>query len=348
MYSAVLNATASPLLRLPPEVRCRIYDHLFSSIAIHIRSTEDWDGRLGRYYELYLCETPSDHKETTVRYVECCRTFYQHTFPGCTIDQSDDTPVKPRNIGLGLLGTCRQLYSEAALKPFSRISFATQARLYDSYSGIQRFVDALIPIQARALAHLRITIQNGPASPLDPNQDMLIGPVPSKTLVAKLKGLTDLEIVLVPIIEEEPKVDASWFISGLEKAFILTSGMQSLVKLRLRSLRVTMEAVLHEPWPMLGERAERDAMEAWLRETEMRLQFGSVLLDDEPLPNFGVVQDEKRITLPHWATPEGIERTRVGNEKVNQGSEMRQKALREGRGMDYFTLLDDVLSINKA
>lgn len=160
---------------------------------------------------------------------------------------------------------------------------------------------------------------------------MHIGPIPSKTNLAKLKGLKDLEIVLAPIIEEEREADASLYISGLEKAFTLTPGMQSLVKLRLRSLRVTMEAEFDASVPMFGQRGGKDALEAWLRKTEMRLHFGSVLSDDTPLPDFGVVQDDERIPLPHWATPEGLERARVRIENENKMVEMRQKALREGR-----------------
>ncbi|GAB7333785.1 hypothetical protein MBLNU13_g05304t2 [Cladosporium sp. NU13] len=167
-----------------------------------VEDAEDWDDSIGRNYELYLCESPNDHKETPLRYAECSRTYFQQHFPGCTIDQSHDTPLNPFAIGLGLLDICRQLYNEAALKPFSQISFATLARCDDSYSGIQRFVDALIPTQARAIARLRITLHDGPPHPLYPNQNFLIGPIPSKTPMAKLKSLTHLEIVLAPIFEE--------------------------------------------------------------------------------------------------------------------------------------------------
>lgn len=244
-------------------------------------------------------------------------------------------------IGLGLLGTCRQLYHEAVLKPFSQISFATLARCPEFYSGVQRFVDALIPAQARAIARLRMTLHNGPAHPQDPKQNMLIGPIPSKTTLAKLKGLKDLEIVLAPIIEEEREADASLFVFGLEKAFASHSGMQSLVKLRLRSLRVTMEAEFDYSVPMFGQRGGTDALEAWLRETKTRLHFGSALSDDAPLPDFGVVQDDERVSLPHWATPEGIEKNRVRIENEEQKFQLRQQAFREGRMGDFFKVLYD-------
>lgn len=136
-YSAIINATESPLLRLPPELRCRIYDHLFTSTAIHIRSVEHGDEiRSERHFKLSLCETPSDHKEIPLRYAESFRTGYKVRYPGCSIEQSHDKPVVPLDIGLGLLGTCRQLYHEAVLKPFTQISFATFARMGHSYSGV--------------------------------------------------------------------------------------------------------------------------------------------------------------------------------------------------------------------
>ena len=241
-------------------------------------------------------------------------------------------------VGLGLLGTCRQLYNEAALKPFSQISFATLARCDESYSGVQRFVDALIPAQARAVARLRMTLHNGLPHPSDPNQNIVIGPIPSKTTLAKFKGLTDLEIVLAPIIEVEREADASLYISGLEKAFTLNPGMQSLVKLRLRSLRVTMEVEFDYSVPMFGQRGGKDALEAWVRETEMRLHFGSVLSDGTPLPDFGVVQDDERIPLPHWATPEGLEKNRVRIEKENQMLELRMECLKTGRFSEWCDL----------
>jgi hypothetical protein len=96
---------------------------------------------------------------------------------------------------------------------------------------------------------------------------MLIGPIPSETTLTKLKGLTDIEIVLAPIIEVEREADAALFVFGLEKAFTLTSGMQSLVRLRLRSSRVTIEAEFDYSVPMFGQGGGTDALEAWPRET---------------------------------------------------------------------------------
>lgn len=165
--------------------------------------------------------------------------------------------------------------------------------------------------------------------------------------MAKLKGLTDLEIVLAPIIEEESQADASLYISGLEKVFTLNPGMQSLVKLRLRSLRVTMEVEFDYSVPMFGQRGGKDALEAWVRKTEMRLHFGSVLSDNTPLPGFGVVQDDERIPLPHWATPDGLEKIRVRIEEGNHMFELGQELLRAGRIQELCGLADSWKRINK-
>jgi hypothetical protein len=53
------------------------------------------------------------------------------------------------------------------------------------------------------------------------------------------------------------------------------------------------------------------------------------------------VQDDKRISLPHWATPEGIEKNRVRIENEEQKYQLRQQAFREGRMGDFFKVLYD-------
>jgi hypothetical protein len=220
-----------------------------------------------------LCETPSDHNETPLRYVEHHFAWPRKPAPGCTIDQTDHNPFTALDIGLGLLGTCRQLYHEAVLRPFARISFSNLAQLHHRHSGLKRFMDDLIPTQVQAIANLRLTVCTARSEIMDreyPNLQM--GPVLAKSTVGRLKGLKNLEIVLAPDVADERHGDASLFISGLEKAFIQTPGMQSLVQARLRSLRVTMDALFQDvgarETPTFIERGEREMVEAWLRETE--------------------------------------------------------------------------------
>lgn len=249
--------------------------------------------------------------------------------PGAQSTKLTNKLVVPVEIGLGLLGTCRQLYHEAVLKPFTQISFATIARCYRKYSGVQSFTDALIPTQAKAIARLRIAFTNRQSEQEDPEYPrMLIALLPTKSTIAKLKGLTSLEIILAPIIEEERKAVASLFTTGLEEVFIQNPGMQSLVHARLRSLRVTMEAVFLDygednGTPTFSRRGEEEDVKAWLRKTEMRLHLGSIKCDDEVLPDFGVVQDDETIGIPPWATPECLEKTRIEEEKENEEARRR-------------------------
>jgi hypothetical protein len=65
-----------------------------------------------------------------------------------------------------------------------------------------------------------------------------------------------------------------------------------------------------------------------LRETEMRLHFGSVLADGAPLPDFGIVQDDEKVRLPHWATPEALENFRLEEAEERR---LRQEAVLERR-----------------
>jgi hypothetical protein len=117
--------------------------------------------------------------------------------------------------------------------------------------------------------------------------------------------------VLAPFVEEERESDALRFISGLEEDFMSSPRMQSLVHSRLRSLRITMDATFgdfgQEATPTFVERGGREMLEVWLRGAEMRLHFGSVLSDGVPVPSFGIVQDDKTVSLPPWATLEGLE-----------------------------------------
>jgi hypothetical protein len=70
--------------------------------------------------------------------------------------------------------------------------------------GLRRFVDALAPPQAKAIARLRLVIEH--AYMFKKNhilQSLAFGVIPGKGTIMKLKGLKDLEIVLAPLLFEE-------------------------------------------------------------------------------------------------------------------------------------------------
>ena len=180
--STARNASESPLLRLPPELRCRIYDHLFASTAIHIRSVSIYDSHTNvKEYRLFLCDNPNDHAEVPRRCVE--HTDFDVTIQGfgCTISDSSKTLVTPSSIGLGLLQASRQIYHEAVLKPFSETRFYCEFRPNGAPCGLRKFVDALAPPQAKAIARLRLVMLHGhilKSGNLHPS--LLFGAIPAR------------------------------------------------------------------------------------------------------------------------------------------------------------------------
>jgi hypothetical protein len=65
---------------------------------------------------------------------------------------------KPREMPVHLLQVCRQIYHEAALKPFTEPTFAFT--MSNNSHGMNSFLTALIPEHARAISHLHISYYN--------------------------------------------------------------------------------------------------------------------------------------------------------------------------------------------
>ena len=104
--SAHMNAAASPLLNLPPEVRNRIYNFIFN---------------IG---EVYLKFKPDLNNKFKIMRKQCCRIIIDENtkeppqFPhDCTTEHPE--PVIP----FEFLRVCRQIHDEAALLPYTINSF---------------------------------------------------------------------------------------------------------------------------------------------------------------------------------------------------------------------------------
>jgi hypothetical protein len=137
-----MNAAQSPFLLLPPEVKGRIYDYAFGGNAIHVtydicpigkvryrlhksRCVQDLSPPQkitfispSRESKLYECPDERHHdcvQKVTRRAPSCC-----------------DMP-------LSLLQVCRQVYHEAALKPFSQTTFLFDERQYLGSQILWRF-----------------------------------------------------------------------------------------------------------------------------------------------------------------------------------------------------------------
>ena len=136
----------------------------------------------------------------------------------------------------------------------------------------------------------------------------------------KLKGLKDLEIVLAPEFFEETKAET--YFSDIARDLESLPMMQSLKELRLRTLRITIEAEFTDAddgrvkSPTFSSRGEIGKIEAWLRELELRLHVGTmVAVGREPWPPFATRQDDQTIRIPPWSTDEGLARGRAEKER---------------------------------
>lgn len=134
-----------------------------------------------------------------------------------------------QDLSLKLLLVCRQIYHEAALKPFSKIQLNCQTS-YLSPSSTQRFLESLVPTQARALQLLRLH-----ASGLT---------FLTYSYVTKLGLFEKLEIAISPTIltmtsdGSDTKWTAEQIVRDLKK-HTKFSNSYVMRKVRTKSLRVT-------------------------------------------------------------------------------------------------------------
>lgn len=232
---------------------------------------------------------------------------------GCTISAKPTTPVTPLNIGLTLLQTCRQIYHEAVLKPFSETRFRYNAFAHEKICGLQKLLEALVPPQAKAITRLWLIIRHHYYARNNQTPAKLIfGLVPVKGTIMRLRGLKDLEVVLALSTSEE--VRARRYLDDLSVALPNFPGLIVLSDLLLRSLRVTVEAAFgkgddaRDTFPTFAARSERQEVEHWLRRFELELHVGSLIdTERDPMPPFAIKQNDNAIRIPPWSTDEAIE-----------------------------------------
>ncbi|KAK4899814.1 ATP synthase mitochondrial F1 complex assembly factor 2 [Elasticomyces elasticus] len=128
------NATTSPLLKLPPEIRNRIWGFLFGGKTVHIEAKYVQVTGGGRTSHLRsgvlhtVCQVPNDDEETArqITYhngldgtTQCFRTYgTRHR------DCHRRGDAKGATLPLAVLRTCRQMHQEAALLPFQLNEFS--------------------------------------------------------------------------------------------------------------------------------------------------------------------------------------------------------------------------------
>lgn len=228
---AKVNAISSPLLRLPAEVRSLIFDQMFENL-IRIRPSKvvDSENTSRNHYRLSGCKCPPDDKQHSPRIWSYLRqrNAGKNFKQGCK-DCEARVYKAPglAKFSLHTLLVCRQIHHEAALKPFSQAIFiyepeTTSAR---SDSGLQAFLRALIPAQAKAITHLQLT---------GPVRDVL-----SSGILPQLKGLRHLRLS-----------QSHWFDTAI-KVFYFLRYLKNMLesegvpKLGLRSLHFEIGLQLH-------------------------------------------------------------------------------------------------------
>lgn len=225
--SAAKNAADSRLLRLPPEIRCRIYDYAFGSCPVHVNASYS-------DYKFTNCSSPQDCEVPLLQ-----RRTQQVSFSGDPSDRVSESyedcknPLShqkagSRRIPVHMLQVCRQIYYEAALKPFTEASFHIVLVNKNSSQGSKKFLRTLVPTQARAIAHLRISFL----------KDQFL----SSAMLPPFSGLKHVEIHIA--------TDGSqnWIEEPLRQlqAFETRPGFKALKKLDLKSLRLTVSIQRYE------------------------------------------------------------------------------------------------------
>ncbi|TLD07931.1 hypothetical protein E2P81_ATG10166 [Venturia nashicola] len=224
LCSTADNARNSPLLLLPPEIRSRIWDYVFDVGVIHVTT---WTTN-GHAYELSICRRPKSYTETPPR------VFADKRDDSAGPLSSDPSYLEDHELCLWTgsrepfdrahylspLRTCRLIYHEAVLKPFSVNGFqynTFNASGHRSNSGLHRMIDVMVPMQARAIKRLHIVSVDG----------SFLSPV----VVRQLKGLEHLDIQIVP----------HGLIAYALDQFRTDAGVSSLSSLPLKTLHISFK-----------------------------------------------------------------------------------------------------------
>jgi hypothetical protein len=233
MSSTTANAATSTFLKLPPEIRSCIYDCVFGSNSILIKPylhVERTPKRVG--YKISMCTCELDHTQLSPR----VRGYDRETTPekvctkpcqNCTAS-AGSRPSAFESLSLPSLQVCRQIYHEAALKPFQQALFIFnfgKLRMHLAGSllagyALPAFMNALVPAQVKAITRLRLVSAG--------RTDLDIVKLP------RLQGLKHLEMQLDLKI-----TDLNYTFRRLE-VVAARPQVASLAKLNLKSIRVEM------------------------------------------------------------------------------------------------------------
>lgn len=153
------NATDSPLLRLPPELRNRIWCMVLGGKTIHVNYMPSYwsitDGTPRAVHS--ICQTSTDDHvfAADIKALEFEEEFtfvhYEDRHQKCQLWGPCTRPLD--DLHLGVLQVCRQIHQEAALLPYQDNTFST----WDPDS-LTMFLKVLLPAQARAIRSIVLNV----------------------------------------------------------------------------------------------------------------------------------------------------------------------------------------------
>jgi len=256
---AATNAKNSPFFRLPFEVRESIYDYAFGSCIVYA-----YVGTGG--YLLTSCSFPQEREASLPPRVTRSPDsgdghpawwYHDEEHDDCS-KPADDQNVRSLKIPVHLLQVCRQIYHEAALKPFTEATFGVTldgGKRANPQFG--RFLATLVPTQARAIAHLRICILS-----LALDDHFL-----SSTIASHFEGLKHVEIHIETqghtLLPNMPLLQ----LQKLEHE----RGFTALKRLDLKSLRLTVGI-----WDIDPTEVVTDSILEWIGRLEVGITHAVV------------------------------------------------------------------------
>ena len=146
------------------------------------------------------------------------------------ITKEDTRKPLYQHLPLGVLQTCRQIYHEAVLKPFSVNEFHYTCLGYDfeGDSELMYLIDALNPTQIRAIKHLALV--------------SYLAQFPRRATMQKLTGLRHLRIQIYMGSRQRDLTRFDWLgVCNIFATLPSDPGAAALRKLHLKSLRITTQ-----------------------------------------------------------------------------------------------------------
>ncbi|KAL8699669.1 MAG: hypothetical protein Q9201_005876 [Fulgogasparrea decipioides] len=207
-----LNADASPLLKLPAELRKKIFTYVIGDQLIHIRGYKRWDRPFLQhaictadtseamayeesiigYSQIPKGEDPAYYVENFGSRHEACmprseEAYYHNSFK---YSRKDRPKEKIPTMDLSLLSVSRQAYEEA-----NQILWTTNTFCIDSPSAFKGFVTSLNFAQKNKMAKLHIAMRLANQSENHTVRDKWDKAINDR-LIQKLRGLKSLDVCL--------------------------------------------------------------------------------------------------------------------------------------------------------